>query len=250
MPTGGGTSAIYLRQQRQRHLVPRPHDAEVPPVQGGDLGGAQPLRGGDHRSVNGAERQITVFADELGDAHRIGSVQLLDCEVPVGEVAEEADLGLPAQPRGEQVGDLGDDEGGDDERAGVDLQQLQTGGVVGVVSVDVGVKRPGVADQRDAGISEARISSIRSETSLQPLRPAAAAPRRRPSPPPRCRSSAVLVTSAIVTPRLAASWRRRASSSSGSFTVVRLMGCQHTNLRSQPADFARTDRMPIFQGLC
>lgn len=146
--------------------MPWPYDAEVPPVQSGDLGGAQPLRRGDHRRVDGAERQITVFADKLCDAHRIGSVQRLDCEVPVGEVAEEADLGLPAEPRGDQVGDLGDDEGGDDEWAGVDLQQLQTGGVVGVVGVDVGVERPGVADQRDAGISAARISSIRSETSL------------------------------------------------------------------------------------
>lgn len=35
---------------------------------------------------------------------------------------------------------------------------------VGVVGVDVGVKRPCVADQRDAGISEVRISLIRSET--------------------------------------------------------------------------------------
>ena len=57
----------------------------------------------------------------------------------------EASLGLPAQPGFDQVGDLGDDEREDDER-------------------------PGVDDQRDGAISEARISSIRSETSLWPLR--------------------------------------------------------------------------------
>jgi len=42
--------------------------------------------------------------------------------------------------RGDQRGDLGDDERRDDERTGVGLQQLQAGGVVGVVGVDVGVK--------------------------------------------------------------------------------------------------------------
>jgi hypothetical protein len=51
----------------------------------------------------------------------------------------------------------------------VGLQQLQASGVVGVVGVDVGVERPGVDDQRDGASSEARISSIRSETSLWPL---------------------------------------------------------------------------------
>jgi hypothetical protein len=95
---------------------------------------------------------------------------------------------------------------------------------VGVVGVDVGVEGPGVEDQRDGAISEARISSIRSETSLWPLRPLAAALRRRRPPAPRCCSSAVRVTSAIVTPRRSASWRSRASRSSGSFTVVRRMG--------------------------
>ena len=44
-------------------------------------------------------------------------MQRLDREASAGEVAEEADLGLPAKTRLDQIGDLGDDEGGDDERA-------------------------------------------------------------------------------------------------------------------------------------
>jgi hypothetical protein len=46
-------------------------------------------------------------------------VQRLNCEVATGEVAEEADLGLPAESRRDQIDDLGDDESGDDERAGM-----------------------------------------------------------------------------------------------------------------------------------
>jgi hypothetical protein len=40
---------------------------------------------------------------------------------------------------------------------------------VGVVGVDVGVEGAGVEDQRDGAISEARITSIRSETSPCPV---------------------------------------------------------------------------------
>lgn len=202
----------------------------MPPVQGGDFRGAQALCGGDHRSVDGSQRQIAVLGDEFGNALGVCGVQRLDDQFPLGEVTQEPDLGLPAEPGCDQVGDLGDDEGGNDERPGVTLQQLETGGVMSVVSVDVGIERPGVADQRDGESSEARISSIRSETSLRPLRPAPAAPRWRPLPEPRCCSRAARVTSAIVAPRRDASWRSRASSSSDSLMVVRLMGCQHTSV--------------------
>jgi hypothetical protein len=98
---------------------------------------------------------------------RTGSLACsLDRKAAGSEIAEEADLRLPAQPSFDQVGDLGDDEGGNDKRAGMGLEQLQAGGVVGVVGVDVGVEGAGVEDQRDGAISAARISSIRSETSL------------------------------------------------------------------------------------
>jgi hypothetical protein len=208
--------------------MPRANDAEVAAVEGRDLGGIEPLRCGDHRGVDGAEWQVAVFGDELSDTDGITGMQPLDREASAGEVAEEANLGLPAQPGCDQVDDLGDDERGEDERTWVGFEQLQAGGVVGVVGVDVGVEGASVEDQRDGAISEARISSIRSETSLWPLRPAAAALSCRRPPAPRCCSSAVRVTSAIVTPRRSASWRSRASRSSGSFTVVRRMGCQHT----------------------
>jgi hypothetical protein len=200
------------------------NDAEVAAVERRHFGDVEALGRGDHRGVHGPERQVAVLGDELRDADGVAGMQRLDREASAGEIAEEANLGLPAQPGCDQVGDLGDDERGEDEGAWVGFEQLQAGRVMGVVGVDVGVEGTGVEDQRDGAISEARISSIRSETSLWPLRPLAAALRRRRSPAPRCCSSAVRVTSAIVTPRRSASCRSRASRSSGSFTVVRRMG--------------------------
>jgi hypothetical protein len=102
--------------------VSRAHDAEVATVEGRDLGGVEPLRRGDHRGVNSAERQVAVFGDKLGDADRVAGVQRLDREAAAGQVPEETDLGFPAETRLDQVGDLGDDEGGNDKRAGMGLQ--------------------------------------------------------------------------------------------------------------------------------
>ncbi len=67
------------------------------------------------------------------------------------------------------------------------LEKFECGAVMGIVGIDVGVQRPGVDDDRGyRATSAARISSMRSETSLRPLRPAPAAPsRRRVDGPPR-----------------------------------------------------------------
>jgi len=87
----------------------------------------------------------------------------------------------------QQVRRLGDDQLRHYERARVRLQEIEALGVVSVVRVHIGVQRPGVDDQGDPATSAARISSIRSEISERPLRPAAAASRRRRPPVrPRC----------------------------------------------------------------
>ncbi|MGH3328514.1 MAG: hypothetical protein ACRDPT_12085 [Streptomycetales bacterium] len=97
---------------------------------------------------------------------------------------------------------LGDDQCRD-EGPGMRLQQRNAGTVVAVVGVDVGVERPGVDDDGYGVTSVRKISSMRSDTSVRPLRPAAAAPRRRG--PPRCASIASRVSSEMVRSRRAAS---------------------------------------------
>src|ERR1700677_4876405 len=63
------------------------------------------------------------------------------------EVAEESSLGLPAEATCDQVYDLGNDEGRDDQGAGMSLQQLEARLVMSVVAVHIGVKWPGVNDE-------------------------------------------------------------------------------------------------------
>ncbi|MGB0096765.1 MAG: hypothetical protein WBP81_30025 [Solirubrobacteraceae bacterium] len=48
----------------------------------------------------------------------------LEREVARGQVAEEANLGLPAEARGEQVHDFGDDQSRDEQRTFLGLHEL------------------------------------------------------------------------------------------------------------------------------
>lgn len=158
----------------------RTDDAEVPTIDRRDLRDLQALCRRDDGGVHRPERKVAVAPDQLGDAQPVRRGHGLDGERPARKVPEKADLRDRAEPSGQEVGDLGDDQGGDEQRTGMGLEQLEARGVVRVVSVDVGVQRPGVDDQRGyEATSAAKISSMRSETSLRPLRPAPAAPRRR-----------------------------------------------------------------------
>src|SRR6202035_40783 len=134
-----------------------------------DLHDLEALGGGDDRGVDGPKWQVVVAGDELRHPQQIGRVHGLEREAARCKVAKEAHLGLPAETRGKQVDDLGDDEGRDEQWAAVALQQLPTGQMVGIVSVDVGVQRTRVDDQRDRATSAAIMSSIRSEMSVCPL---------------------------------------------------------------------------------
>jgi hypothetical protein len=68
----------------------------------------------------------------------------------------------------------------------VGFEQFEALGVVVVVFVDVGVERAGVDEESYRETSSRRISSMRTETSCEPLLPAAEAINfRRPDPVPR-----------------------------------------------------------------
>jgi hypothetical protein len=115
------------------------------------------------------------------------------------------------------------------------LEQLEAFLVVRVIGVDVGIEGARVDDEGYRDTSARRISSIRTEMSCEPLRPAlAASSLRLPFAAPRWASTASRVRSEIVMPRRSASCRSLISRSSGSFTVVRRMVCQHTMFRFRP----------------
>jgi hypothetical protein len=199
-------------------------DGEAPSIDGRDVIGLEPLGGSDDRGVHCAERQVAVLRHEFGDAHPVGRRDWFNDQIASGEITQETHLGVDAESRAEQVGHLGDHEGGHDQGPRVRFEQIEACGVVAVVSVDVGVQRAGVDDQCDEPTSLASISSMRSEMSARPLAPAPEARSRRL---PRGAASSVSIASRVsadtVIPRRWASCRSRASRSSGSLTVVRRM---------------------------
>lgn len=146
---------------------------------------AQPFRGGDHRSVDRSEGEVSVRAGEFSDADPVGCEDWFGDQVSCGEITKKADLGIWTEPSPEQIHDLGDDEDWNNERAGMGLEDFEALLVMPVVTVDVGIERPSINDEGDQATSARRIFSICSDTSDRPLAPAPAARRRRrPFPPP------------------------------------------------------------------
>lgn len=206
------------------------NDREVASIECGDLDYAQSFRRGHDRGVDCPKRQVAVLTNQRRDAEPVfGGDRLID-EVAGGEVAEEPDLSVGPEAGRQEVGDLGHDQDRHEERTGMSLDQLEALDVMVIVLIDIGVEGPGVDEDGYRVTSVRKISSIRTETSCWPLRPAfAASICRRPSlRAPRCVSIASRVSSETVIRLRSASWRSRASKSSGSFSVVRFMVCQHT----------------------
>ena len=107
-------------------------------------------------------------------------------QIAGGEVPQEPYLGVVAESGAEQVDHFGDYQDGYEQRTRMGFEQLEALGVVVVVGVDVRVERACVDQEGYWETSSRRISSMRVETSDEPLLPAAAAINlRRPVRPPR-----------------------------------------------------------------
>ena len=122
----------------------RPDDVEVPAVEGCDGRSLKTLRRGYDGGVHRSERQVPVPGDELGDAQPVTGLHRLRDEGAESEIAQEADLRVGPQTACNQIGHFRDDQNGDEQGPWMRLQELEAGGVVPVVLVDVGVERPRV----------------------------------------------------------------------------------------------------------
>jgi len=157
----------------------------VAAVEGHELTLTKSFGGGDHRGVDRSQRQVSVGARQFSDPNPVGRENRFGDQVPGGEITEEPNLRFWTEPGPEQIHDLGNDEDGNDQRAGMGLQDLEAFPVMPVITVDVGIEGPGIDDEGDQATSARRIRSICSDTSDRPLLPAPAAKRRRrPRPPP------------------------------------------------------------------
>ena len=161
----------------------RANDGEVTPIEGQEFTLPEPLSGSDNGGVDRSEWEVSVGASELRNPDPVGCENRFCDEIPGRQVTEKADLRIWAQPRPEQVHDLGDDEDRNNERALMRLEDLEALLMMTVVTVDVRIQRPCIDDEGDQATSARRIFSICSDTSETPLAPEpAASSRRRPRP--------------------------------------------------------------------
>jgi hypothetical protein len=89
-----------------------------------------------------------VARDQLCDPQCVHAVDRLQAHLAGREVTKESSLGLPTEMTCDQVCDLGNDEGRDDQGAGMSLQQLKARLVMSVVTVHIGVERSSINDER------------------------------------------------------------------------------------------------------
>jgi hypothetical protein len=130
--------------------VSRPDHREAPPIERRQLDDAEAFRGRHHRCIDRAEREIRSAAS-TGSGIRL----------PEARSPRKPNLGLRPETGSQEIGHLGHDRFGHDQRPRVIFEQPQARLVVGVVLVDVGVERSRVDDQRDRRASSRRISSMR-----------------------------------------------------------------------------------------
>ncbi len=81
-------------------------------------------------------------------------------EVSRGEIAKEPRFRDPAESTLDEIGNLGDDKLGHEQRPRMGFKKLQACVMVAVVFVHVRVERPGIDDQRDWRASRLLISSM------------------------------------------------------------------------------------------
>ena len=138
----------------------RTDNREVSSIQRRDDIEAQPFGKRDDGCVHGSQRQIAISGYQFGDPHPVARENRRCDEVSGSKIAEESHFRRPAEASLNEIGDLGDDQLRHEQWSRMRFEQLQACFMVGVVLVDVRVKRPGIDDQRDRRASCRMISSM------------------------------------------------------------------------------------------
>src|SRR5258706_2217023 len=164
--------------------------------------------------------------------------RLATSSCPPGDGGIQAGLGLRSELAVDQVGGLGDDQGGGDQRPGVAFQQRPAGGMVLVGTVSGGHKRAGVNDQHywsrpnpSASISSA---SAASRAEVDEPTPANASVRRGWPGGGSWAASRSAATWSVLWPRRAASASSAAPSSPGRRTVPAMTPGQALTALARP----------------
>jgi hypothetical protein len=177
---GRGVSGKKL----ERPYVSGTDYGEVRAIQRSDDIEAESLRKSHDGRIDSPQGQIAIAGDELRDPHPIARENRRCSKVSGGKISEKTHFCGPAEATLDEIRHFGDDELRNEQRPWVRFKQFQARFMIGIVFVDVRVKRPRIDDQRDRRASCRMISSIRRAVSRRPLRPAFAAISRRRGPPP------------------------------------------------------------------
>jgi hypothetical protein len=120
----------------------RTDNGEVPSIQCRDDFESQPFGERYDGGIDGPEGEIAISGYEFRDPYPIARENRSRDEVSRGEIAKESYFRLPAEASLDEIGDLGDDELRHEQRPRMGFEELQACFVVGVVLVNVRVKRP------------------------------------------------------------------------------------------------------------
>ena len=123
-----------------------PDHGEVPSIQSENRRYAEPFGNRDDRGVDCPERKVAVRHHQLSDAKPVAWHDWFGHQVSRRQIAEEPNLGLRPDPRGEQICDLRDNQDGNQDGTVVALKQTAAASVFGVVGVIGGIQRAGVRD--------------------------------------------------------------------------------------------------------
>src|SRR6266851_7172947 len=105
-----------LRHQRESGYMPRLDPPEMAPVERRDRVETVALGECHDRRVHHSERQVEVLLNQLLDALPVGIQDRFDRKLAGRQRAREGKLGMRADAITEQIGDLGEDERGDEQR--------------------------------------------------------------------------------------------------------------------------------------
>jgi len=138
---------VLTRSRQQIEASDRAsHDREMAAIDRRQLSYVEAFGGGDHGSVDRAEREVAVDRHQFGDPQPVTGGDRLGDEVAGRQVTDEPDFGIDADSRREQVHDLSDHELGDQKWSGMRFEEREAFDMVGIIDVDVGVERAGVDD--------------------------------------------------------------------------------------------------------
>src|SRR3982751_1895876 len=123
------------RKKREGPALLGDDDPEVPFGHPQDPLRLQPRGWGDHRSARETQIEIAIFREKLPAAFKVGAGEGLQQECAVLKTLQEVELGLDVEEFAQEIVQLSEDRGGDDDGAPISFQHGTNPEMVLIVGV-------------------------------------------------------------------------------------------------------------------